>query len=204
MNIYKLPENTLKERIRQHYLSGYELTKADDRIRLRWEAAHACIVDKTTDHEAAKLLAKRFDITTRQAYIDISNATDLFGDLRKTSKDGLRYLINQWSIDLLKKAMDTADYAAAAKVLEKMIKANNLDKEDQDIPDPSKIHPPVQLLSINFNIINSPYFSKIDPKAQQVIRELYERFMKMIEDSPAREYLDLFQQVPALPPSSDD
>jgi len=193
MNTYRLPEDTTFDRIKQHYLTGYELSDLDEEQRKRWESAHSLILDKATDREAAKMHSELYGISIRQAYIDIGNAKNLFGDIRKTSKEGYRYLVSQWATELLKKAEAKGEYDACAKALEKIIKANNLDKEDQDLPDPSKIQPPVQLLSINFNIINSPRFKLIDKKAQEGLLELYNQFMKQIENSPMRDYLDLFQ-----------
>lgn len=192
-NVWKLPENTLFERIKQHYLTGYKIQGEDEKIRLRWEAAFAIILDKTTDSEAARIHSRQAKISIRQAYIDIANAKNLFGDVRNSKKEAMRYLVTQWAVELFKKAEKAEDYYAAAKALEKIIKANNLDKEDQDLPDPSKIQPPVQLLSINFNFINTPWFKKIDPKAQEGLMDLHARFMKMIEDSPLKEYLNLLQ-----------
>ena len=198
MNIYKLPNNTLTERIKQHYLTGYEISEADDLIRQRWAAAHALVMNRESDAECARILAKRYKITTRQAYTDIRDAKDLFGDVRRSSKDAIRYMVTQWAIQLFKKAESNEDYYAAAKALEKIIKVNNLDKEDQDLPDPSKIQPPVQMLSINFNFINSVWFEKIDPKAKEVLLDLHKRITAMIMESPASEYLNLIQSPPQL------
>ena len=203
MNTYKLPEDTTFERIKQHYLTGYKITELDEEQRKRWEAAHAIIMDKETDREAAIILSKRYDISLRQAYVDISNAKNLFGDVRKANKEALRYMTTEWAINLLKKAELNEDYDSCAKLLEKIIKANNLDKEDQDLPDPSKIQPPVQLLSINFNFINSPWFKKIDPKAQEGLLGLRNQFMAMIENSPMRDYLNMFQDQPYQLPEGD-
>lgn len=202
MNIYKLPENTLMERIRHHYLNDYEISDKDEEIRKRWESAYAMILEKKPDAETAKLLSKMYGITLQRAYIDISNAKSLFGDVHKSGKDALRNLVSQWAIELLKAATEEKDYGAAAKALEKIIKANNLDKEDQDLPDPSKIQPPVQLLSVNFNFINSPFFREIDPQAQAGLMELYNRIMAMIENSPMKDYLGVIQRSldqPMLP-----
>lgn len=205
MNTWKLKENTLMERIRQHLLAGYEISDADNDILMRWEFAHSLIMKKENDTAVVKLMRKEFGIGQAQAYIDIRNAKDIFGDVRKSSKEGLRYMVTDWAISLLKKAEENDDYYAAAKALEKIIKANNLDKEDQDLPDPSKIQPPVQLLSINFTFINSPWFSKIDPKAQEGLLALYDQFMATIEGSPYKDYLNMFQQEqPIALPSPDD
>lgn len=205
MNIYKLTNDSTFERIKQYYLIGYELRPKEERIRQRWEAAHALVMEAKVDIQAARILSKRFDVTLQQAYVDIGNAKNLFGDVRKSNKDALRYMVTEWAIDLFSKAKDKEDYYAAAKALEKIIKANNLDKEDQDLPDPSKIQPPVQLLSINFNFINTPWFKKIDPKAQEGLLELYNKFMAMIENSPMKDYLNMFQEktIPLPDPQED-
>jgi hypothetical protein len=203
MRVWKLNPDTLMDRIKAHYLEEYDLTAADDKIRQRWEAAHAALLDKESDAGAVRILMTRFNISYKQAYIDIGNSKQLFGDIRKSSKDSMRYMVSQWAIDLLKKAETEKDYYAAAKALEKLIKANNLDKEDQDLPDPSKIQPPVQLLTINISFINSPWFSKIDPKAQEILRELHDRFVAMVQNSPAREYLDMITSPQPLLPDGD-
>lgn len=205
MNIYQLPEDTTFQRIRQHLLNGYEISATDEKQLTRWRAVQALMLEKKTDREVALLHSKNFNITVQHAYIDIRNSKNLLGDVHKSDKESLRYMVTQWAIDLLKKADDKGDYDACAKALEKIIKANNLDKEDQDLPDPSKIQPPVQLLSINFNFINSEWFKKIDPKAQEGLMQMYNQFMAMIENSPLREYLDMFQDTShQLPPADGD
>jgi hypothetical protein len=193
MNTWQLPENTLMERLRAFYIEGREISDFDKKIKERWEAAHSLILSSENDRNAAKIISKRFDITVETAYQDIRNSTNLFGDVRRASKEGLRHIVTQWATDLHRKAVASNNFKAAEKAMERITKVNNLDKEDQDIPDPSKIQPPVQLLSVNFTFINTPMFKLIDETAQKAILQLYDEFMEQVKISPLAEYTDMFK-----------
>jgi hypothetical protein len=84
------------------------------------------------------------------------------------------------------------DPKTMASALDLLIKANNLDKHDLDIPDASKIQPPVQLLSVNFSFINSPMFQLIDETAQKAMLKQYDEFMLQVKISPMADYLDVW------------
>ncbi|MDP1622140.1 MAG: hypothetical protein Q8M08_07345 [Bacteroidales bacterium] len=194
MNTYKLQENTLLERIRLHYLEDYEISKADADILARWEAAHALVLDSSdTDQNIVKILMKRFDISNVCAYNDIRNSKNFFGDVRSSNKQGIRYIVTQWAIDLFRMAKHAKDLIGMAKAMERITKANNLDIDDMNIPDVTKIQPPVQLLSLNFDFINSPRFKLIDDAAQKALLQLYEEFMAQVMISPLAEYADVWK-----------
>ncbi len=194
MKTYQLTENTLMERIRLYYRENHELSEADNQIMIRWEAAHALILSATeSDRHIVNTLMKRFDISIRTAYSDIRNALMLFGDVRLSTKEGIRYLVTQWSVELYTMAKQAKNLPMMQRALERLTKANNIDKEDMDYPDASKIQPPVQLLSVNFNFINSPMFKLIDETAQKALLQLYDEFMDQVKISPLAEYTDMFK-----------
>ena len=194
MKTFKISGSSLPERMRLHYIDGLELSEEDTRIKSRLEAAHALILDDhETDRNAVSLLMKRFDISQATAYVDLVMAKNLFGNIRSSTKEGLRYLVTQWAIELFQMAKATKNLKAMDKALERITRANNLDKDDQDIPDASKIQPPVQLLSLNFNFINSPRFKLIDLSAQKAMLKLYDEFMEQVTLSPLGEYSDVFK-----------
>ena len=112
-------------------------------------------------------LMKQYGICESQAYRDIRNSRRLFGDVRTYTKEAMRYHVTQWAIELLKLAKIKKDLRGMEKALERITKAYNLDKEDLDLPDPARFQPPIQLLTINYNFINSPSFKMIDAKAQE-------------------------------------
>jgi hypothetical protein len=201
MNVYKLKENTLLERLRANYMEGYEISESDMRIKKRWEAAYAMLSDDMqNDRSVAKMIASRFNVDISTAYVDIRDCKKLYGDVLHSNKEALRNMVTQWSIDFLRKANHTNNMKSIEKALERITKANNLDKEDQDLPDPAKIQPPVQLLTLNFNFINSPRFKLIDESAQAAILKLYDEFMEKLELSPLAEYSDMFQINPSARP----
>jgi hypothetical protein len=193
MNTYQIPASTLTERLRLHYLEDREVSPEDKEVMIRWEAAHAIILsDSQNDRTAATILMKRFGISESTAYRDIRLSKNIFGDVRASTRDALRYMVTQWAIDLYHMAKEIKDLKGMERALERLTKANNLDKDDMDLPDASKIQPPVQLLSINFNLINSPRFKLIDEAAQKALLELYDQVMQQIVITPLGEYADFF------------
>ena len=201
---YSLPDDTLFQRIRRFYLSDAELSPTDDKVRIRWSAAFSILLDlKGSDRDCANAMIKQFKISESQAYVDIANAKRLFGDVRKSEKEALRYMVTQWAIELYRMAQSKKDFRGMEKALERITKANNLDKEDQDIPDPSKVQPPIQLLQLSFNFVKSQYFHLIDQKAQDEILRVVDKVQQIIDKSTVKDYLDLYQvsEIPPLLPA---
>ena len=205
MNVWKLENDTAIDRIRMHYISGYELSAHDEEVKRRWHAAFTFGLEhQGSDKEVASMLIKTFNISESQAYRDIYNAINLFGDVRKSTKEGLRYMVTQWAIEVFKMAVVKKDFKGMEKALTCITKTNNLDKEDQDLPDPSKIQPPVQMLSLSINFVNSPYFKLIDDKAQKEILAVVERIQLVIDQSPVKNYLDMLMADVAAAESLTD
>lgn len=191
---YKLKEDTLRERIRYHLIQDRKLSQEDTKILIRWQAAHSLLLSKKEpDANVVKILMKTYGISNFTAYQDIRNAKFLFGDAGKSTAEAMRYMVTQWAIEMYSMAYIVKDFNAMSGALGKIIKANNLDKEDPDLPDPSKIQPPVQLLSVDFSFINSPYFEKIDEEAKKAVFRLYHAFMERLKESPLVEYSELFK-----------
>ena len=194
MNTYRLQENTLSERIRLYYIENLELSKEDLRIKERLEAAHALILEKfETDKNAVAILMKRFGISQSQAYNDLVMAKNIFGDVRSSNRSYMRYVVTQWAIECIGKAVRIHDLDAMARFMDTIIKANRLDKVDMEMPDMSKIQPPVQLLSVNFSFINSPMFKLTDEAMQKAMLKQYDEFMLHVEISPMAEYKDIWK-----------
>jgi len=187
-----ISETTL-ERIRLYYLKGNtELSEHDQQLRERWEAAHSMLINQNSVvREVVKMLMKVYKISDVQAYRDVYNCTRCFGPVGGMDRQALRNMVTQWAIEDYRKARVKNDFRAMDKFLERITKANNLDKEDMELPDPSKIQPPVQLLSINYTFLNSEFFKLIDPKAQQALLALNEKVMALIDASPIADYKNI-------------
>ena len=188
-----LPHDTLTARIKRHYLSQAPLSPSDEKVRNRWAAAFTILLEtKGSDRDCVLKLVKQFKISESQAYVDVVNAKNLFGDVRKADKEALRYIVTQWAIELFKMAQTGKDFRGMEKALERITKANNLDKEDQDLPDPSKVQPPIQLLQLSFNFVKSEFFHLIDKKAQEEILKVVDQVEALIAKSSVKDYLDIY------------
>ena len=194
MKALELKTSTAEERIRLHFLGKIELNAEDTLIKDRMETAHSMMLDNfESDKNIVSYLMTRFGISKTAAYRDLFNAKNLFGDIRRHNKEHLRYLVTEWAILVFKMSHETKDLKSMEKSIEKITRANNLDKEDMDLPDASKIQPPVQLLQVNFNFINSPMFKLIDSATQKAMLEQYDLFMEQVKLSPMAQYTDVWQ-----------
>ena len=185
--------DTTFDRIRQYYSSeDIKLDPEDEAIRLRWSACFMQLHDEqNSDRDVTLFMVKQFGISEGQAYKDIRNCRRLFGDVRTYTKEAMRYHVSQWAIELFKIAKLKKDLRGMEKALERITKAYNLDKEDLSLPDPSRFQPPVQLLTINYNFINSPSFHMIDLKAQEKLLELHRRIEAMADELYVKDYLNM-------------
>ena len=188
-----LTSDTILERIKVYYLSGnIKLSEHDEKVRGRWAAAYSMLNNQQgVSREVVTMLMKTHDISEAQAYRDVYNCTRCFGPVRGMDRQAIRNMVTEWAIEDYRKASVMNDFRAKDKALDKIIKANNLDKEDMELPDPSKIQPPVQLLSINYSFLTSEYFKLIDPKAQEALLKLNEKVMALIDASPIAEYKNI-------------
>ena len=189
---YRLQEDTLHERIRYHLLEGRKLSEEETNILHRWETAHSLFVSKNeTDANAARILMKMYNISNFTAYKDIRNAKMLFGDVNKASTEGLRYIVSQWCIDMYRMAYIAKDFDAMSNALGKLIKANCLDRQDPNLPDITKIQPPVQVLSLSLDFVNSPYFKMLAPKVQEEVIKLKAKVQTMLDRSPITDVMNM-------------
>ena len=190
----QLTSNTITDRIRSYYVEDTPLSAEDLIYKDRIVTAHSLTLnDASNDGAACAILMKRFDISERTAYRDILAAKNIFGSLRTPTKEAMRYIITQWATDLFAMAKKTKNMKGMEKAMERITKVNNLDKEDLDLPDPSKIQPPVQLITIEMDFIKHPMFKLCDEGTQKRIMEVYEKIMEQINLSPIREYSDMFK-----------
>ena len=178
-----------------------------DQARIRWTAAFTLMLDTglKTDLQVAKVLVSTFNINERTAYNDIAASRRLFGDARRAAKDAERYLASENAKELFGKAwnmfMTTKKYewfAAAVSQQKLHMKINGLDKDDPDLPDPSKINPPVQVLQINIDFIKSQFAQFIDPKAKEKINALLEQIEDLVINSRISDYFNTTIEVPRI------
>ena len=181
------------ERITQYYMTDKtKLSRQDNHIRVRWETAYSMLINQNgVELDVVRMLMKFYSISKMQAYRDVYNCTRCFGLVGGMDRQFIRHMVTQWAMESLQQAELMNDFDAMDGFLNIIIKANNLDKEDIDIPDPSKIQPPVQLLSVNYSFLKSEYFKLIDPKAQKALLNLHKQVVALIDASPIADYKEI-------------
>jgi hypothetical protein len=182
------------DKIKQHYIDdSIKLTPTEEDLRIRLDTAFSFLCKFKSNEQAKLLLVEKFNYSPAQAYRDLRSAIELFGDVVKSKKEAHRYILYEMGINNYQLAEKKHDADQMNRALANLIKITGVDREDYDLPDPSKIQPPVQILSLTFNFIRSPYFKQIDKKAQAQLLDLQAKIQVVIDKSPVKEYLDLLE-----------
>jgi len=173
----------------------------------RWACAFTLMGENhfRSDRFVAKQLMTLFDIAEMTAYRDIAASKKLYGDSRRSNKDAERYLASENAKELFAKAWAMFQatkkyqwYVAAVSQQKLHARVNGLDRDDPDLPDPSKINPPTQILQINIDFIKSEFARHIDPKAKHKLNELLAKIDDLIESSRIGDYLDTTIEIPRI------
>jgi hypothetical protein len=176
-------------------------------LRKRWTAAFTLMLDRglNSDRQVCKQLMTIFNISEPCAYNDIAASKRLYGDAGRAAREAERYLASENAKETYDKAwtmfLATKKYHwfVAATLQQKIhIKVNGLDKDDPDLPDPSKINPPIQVLQINIDFIKSQFAQFIDPKAKEKINAVLEQIDDLLIKSRISDYLNTTIEIPRI------
>lgn len=135
---------TSLDAIRAYYLDTRgraKLTAKQEEIRQRLVAAHGLLCRFHSPTRAIKKHKKRWDLSDVQAWRDVRQAISLFGDVQKAEKEGIRYIVFEYSIETFRQAKKAKDFKAMARAVDTMTKIMGLDKESPDLPDFEKLKP---------------------------------------------------------------
>lgn len=138
------------------------LTPKQELVRLRWEAAFSLLCNYRSAEQAIPLLQEQFKddegnpLSRAQAYRDIRNAKNMFGDINTSSKEGDRYILYELAMKTFQIAAKNHDTAEMNRSIANMIKIKGLDKDDPDLPSFDKIQPPIQILNVT-NVFMEKY-----------------------------------------------
>jgi len=135
----------------QDRLAETELTEHEQQLINRWNEAWTLLRNYHSTSDAAAILMKRFPgISRATAYRDCSNAVSLFGDISKSTKEGIKHLATEITKDALIIARENRNEDAMIKGAAAIAKINGVNVTDPDLPDFDKIEPH------NYNITLPP------------------------------------------------
>ena len=103
------------EKIIAHYVHDLSLSDGDEEYRQLLEAANKYNLAGRTKMEIAKLLEKKHSIKKSKAYQVINESEELFGEIGKSNKEGLRHIQTEWYKKLARKLEKEKNYELEEK-----------------------------------------------------------------------------------------
>jgi hypothetical protein len=160
--------------------ANVDLTEHEKELVKRWQEAFSILRNRTTS-DAAAILMKRFPGLSRaSAYRDCTNAINLFGDISKSNKEGIRHL----STEMIREA-----YAIAKG------------KNNED----AMIKAAVAIAKVNgVNIIDPETFNWEELEPHTFVLGISDRMVKAFEAMISGGKIDLSKVVSAMGAQAED
>jgi hypothetical protein len=146
------------DRIRASYMQeGGEarLTKSDLELREQLQATHALLTQYHSVQQTVKILQERYQVSQPTAYRRVRDTTELFGDVTRTSKEGVRDILFEMSMRVFQLAagrknefkLPDPDLKAMNTAIARMSKLKGLDEKDNNALTP-------EMLARNTYVVN--------------------------------------------------
>lgn len=128
------------DKIQAYYVNPekYELSETCEAIRQRWVLVVNLLLRGFPRYKIANMLEKDFGLSQAQAYLDINNAGNLFGDIHQTSKEVEKAMWREWCRDFIQRAKRRGDMKAESKGLDMYAKYGDFGAEELSF-DPDKL-----------------------------------------------------------------
>lgn len=136
-----LKKDSTYDRIFAWYIDPkrYSLSPKDEEIQKRWSAAWSLLMNYHSLEQAVSVHKQEFDLSRAQAYRDLKQAINLFGNVTKTEKEGRRHVLYEYSMKVFQLALKKGDLETSGKMIERMSKLMRLDADDTDMVNPDKL-----------------------------------------------------------------
>jgi len=146
------------DRIRASYMQeGGEarLSKSDLVLREQLQATHALLLQYHSPQQAVKIIQERFSLSQPTAYRRLRDTTELFGDVTRTSKEGVRDMLFEMTMRVFQLAAAAKDeyknprpdLKAMNTAIARMAKLKGLDEKDNNALTP-------EMLARNTYVVN--------------------------------------------------
>lgn len=119
-------EMTKMDKLRAHYLEARKLPKSLQETAEKLEKANGLLCSGYSREQTVKFMVESINITKSQAYKIVREAIELFGDVTKSSKDGLRHIITEQLMQVYNHARSQKNLEVAERVLSSVARINNL------------------------------------------------------------------------------
>jgi hypothetical protein len=186
------------DKIRQFFVNDDDsiiLTEHEKELRERFEKAFSLLCNYHSNEQAVTVMMKHYGYSRAQAYRDIRNATDIFGDVLQSKKEASKHILSEMAMKNYQLAASRNDLDNMNKAVANLIKIAGVDRDEFDLPDPSKIQPPTQILQISMDFLSSGFAQVIDDKAKEELNNLTKKINDLIDKSPVSQYLNKLNMI---------
>lgn len=159
----------------------------------RLEAAWSLTLDARTNEGATKKLMRRFNISRAQAYRDLTDSKQLFGDFVKSSKEADRYLLKEMGLDTFRRARKAGELDQMNKALANLVKITGVEKDDANLPDAQAYLPSNYVLELKSRE-GKEMTLNLETIAQLPAHE-FEEVMNIIQESGGVSELEMMQKI---------
>ena len=153
------------------------LTPKEQEIVKRYMAVYSMWLEDpmTPDRNLIDFLIVNFNIEKSQAYKDLSNIKALFGNIRNTSKELIRYMVTESFKRVYTVAMtkESPDLYNAIMALNGLSKYNKLDQEEPDQLPYDEIVPPSWQPSDDITVLDPKLFKPDIEERRIALRRKY-------------------------------
>jgi hypothetical protein len=124
-------EMTRMDKLKAHYLEGRKLPKSLEETLQNLEKANGLLCSGYSKEQAVKFIMERDGMSKSNAYKILRDSMELFGDVTKASKDGLRHIATENLMQIYNQARSVKNLEMAERVWDTICKLNGLYGRDE-------------------------------------------------------------------------
>lgn len=142
----KIGDSTF-DKIQAFYINPeqHPLSSTHEEIRQRWICIISWQLKVYPKHVIVNMLQKQFGIEQAQAYIDIRNAENIFGNINKTDNQAYKAMWMEWCKDFLKRSRQSGDKKAEGKALDLLAKYGDLGTDNPEFNSDKLLNKEIQI-----------------------------------------------------------
>lgn len=124
-------EMTRMDKLKAHYLEGKKLPKSLEETLEKMERANSLLCSGYSKEQAVKFLMEKDSLSKSHGYKIVRDSMELFGDVTKSSKDGLRHVATENLMQIYNHARQSKNLEMAERVWDTICKLNGLYGRDE-------------------------------------------------------------------------
>lgn len=148
---------TTLDKIRKYYLKGEDsvtLSPLQDDIRIKVYKAWNLLINYHSREQAMQVMMNDgLGCSRAQAYRYVNDAMNVFGNPLANQKEAKRYLIEEYLVKLMQRAIKDKDGNLELAVIKQMIKIGGFDKDTDPKFNPEKLQAQTYILKAHPSVI---------------------------------------------------